>query len=95
MIIYNTYMLLENEKENYVYIAETNKIFKINFLIKDVLLNKPATEEEMWKRVNRYDIKVDIQEMIDKLEEMKLIYERGDRIRKIEIEKLDICDMTY
>ena len=34
MIIYNTYMLLENEKENYVYIAETNKIFKINFLIK-------------------------------------------------------------
>ena len=87
-------MLLENEKENYVYIAETNKIFKINFLIKDVLLNKPATEEEMWKRVNRYDIKVDIQEMIDKLEEMKLIYERGDRIRKIEIEKLDICDMT-
>lgn len=94
MIIYNTYMLLENEKENYVYIAETNKIFKINFLIKDVLLNKPATEEEMWKRVNRYDIKVDIQEMIDKLEEMKLIYERGDRIRKIEIEKLDICDMT-
>ena len=41
MIIYNTYMLLENEKENYVYIAETNKIFKINFLIKDVLLNKP------------------------------------------------------
>ena len=30
------------------------------------------------KALEEYDIKVDIQEMIDKLEEMKLIYERGD-----------------